>query len=64
MPETTPVREPIVATPVLRLVQTPPVKLLLRVVVSPEQTVRVPVIEGGLALTVTIALATQLVPIV
>jgi hypothetical protein len=64
MPETTPVTDPIVATLVLRLVQTPPVKVLLSVVVRPEQTVRVPVIAGGLVLTETIALATQLVPIV
>jgi hypothetical protein len=48
--------DPIVATDVALLLQTPPVVVLARVVVAPSHTVNIPVIEGttGNGLTVTV----------
>ena len=62
-PVTTPEINPTVATAVLLLLQVPPPVPSNKAVVDPEQTVLVPVILAGKALTVTIAVAAQL-PIV
>jgi hypothetical protein len=53
-PITTPVPEPTVATPVLPLLQVPPLALLLNVVVLPMHTDAVPVIVAGTGFTVMI----------
>jgi hypothetical protein len=58
-PFTTPVEEPTVATPVLPLVQVPPVGEELRAVVEPVQTDAVPVIAEGALDTVTAWVAKQ-----
>ena len=52
-PETTPVDEPTVATPVAELAHVPPAGVLDSVVVAPTQTDAVPAIAEGSALTVT-----------
>ncbi len=52
-PETMPVEEPTVATLVAELAHVPPVGVLDSVVVAPTQTVAVPAIAEGSALTVT-----------
>ena len=57
-PVTTPVEKPIVAIPVLPLVQVPP-PASLKVVVNPAQTAAVPVIDAGNGLTVTTLAAIQ-----
>jgi hypothetical protein len=62
VPELTPVTIPvlpIVATPVLALVQVPPDGEELNVVVAPVHTLIVPVIAVGCVLTVTTAAAKQ-----
>ena len=56
-----PFPEPIVAMPVLLLLQVPPVVRSLRVVVCPVHTTGVPVIPAGNGLTVTIPVMIQLV---
>lgn len=53
-PVTTPDVEFTLAVPDALLVQVPPVGVLLNVVVSPEHTVAVPVIDDGVGCTVTI----------
>ena len=55
-PETIPDSEPTVATVVLLLVQEPPLSGLLNVVVAPVQMLVAPVIDPGVASTVTIVL--------
>ena len=57
-PKTTPVDVPIVITPLL-LLHVPPAEKSLRLVVSPTQTVLVPVIAAGNGLTVTSFVAKQ-----
>ena len=52
-PVTTPVDAPTVAWLVLLLLQLPPEGVLFNVVVAPTQTLAVPVIAIGCALTVT-----------
>lgn len=62
MPDATAVITPaddIVATPVVPLVQMPPVVVLVRVAVEPAQADSVPPIAAGKALTVTTALRVQ-----
>lgn len=54
MPVTIPVDEPIVATPVLLLIHSPPGVLLVRVVVAASHIEKVPVIAAGVVFTVTI----------
>ena len=65
-PVTTPVELLIVATAVLLLLHTPPLELLLKVVVLPTQVLELPVIgpNTGLAFTVTpnVAVPTQPLP--
>ena len=63
-PVTRPVAEPILAIPEALLLHVPPVVASLNVVVSPEQTLRVPSIAVGDGFTVTTAVTIQLVPIV
>ncbi len=53
-PVTTPEVEFTLAVPDALLVQVPPVGVLLKVVVNPEHTVAVPVIDDGVGCTVTI----------
>jgi len=53
-PPTIPVVAPTVASAVLLLVQVPPPGVEFKVVVSPAQTVLVPVIAVGVRLTVSI----------
>jgi hypothetical protein len=60
MPVTIPVDDPIVATPVLLLLQIPPMEASDSVVVKPVHTVVEPVIVAGAALTVTILVSKQL----
>ena len=62
-PDTVPVPEPMVATPVVALVHVPPVGVELNVVVLPAQTDAVPVIVVGRALTGTLAVALQPAPV-
>lgn len=57
-PETMP-EVPIVAMPVLTLLQFPPVVALANGVVAPWQSIRVPVIADGNALTVIVAVLTH-----
>jgi len=52
-PVTTPLLVPMVATVVLLLLHEPPAVASLSVVVRPEQTLAVPVMEAGNGLTVT-----------
>ena len=54
MPVTVPVDEPIVATPGLLLLQTPPEVASVNVVVIPTHTLVVPPIAAGFGLTVTV----------
>lgn len=56
-PVTIPEDEPIVATPVLELIQVPELVALLKVVVLPIQTEAVPVMAAGCGLTVTVVVA-------
>ena len=58
-PVTIPVEEPIVAMPVLPLVQVPLAVASLKVVVNPAQTTAVPVIDDGNGFTVTTTVAIQ-----
>ena len=58
-PDTTPVVEFTVAVPVAPLVHIPPVGEQLNVVVDPVQTVRVPVIAPGAAVTVILFVTKQ-----
>lgn len=58
-PVTTPDEALTVAMPVLLLVQVPPLAELLRAVVCPWQTTRVPVIGPGIGLTVSTAVLKQ-----
>ncbi len=60
-PVTTPEEEPTVATSKSELVHTPPVTVLVRVVVAPTHTVGVPPIVGGIAFTVSVAILRQVV---
>jgi len=60
-PVTTPVEELIVATAVLLDVQTPPVVVLDNVVVDPEHTAVVPVIEATVGNVVTVTAVAALV---
>jgi len=53
MPVTTPVDEPIVATPVLALLHVPPEGEELNVELLPAHTVKAPVIAEGRLATVT-----------
>ena len=55
IPFTSPLDDPIVTTPVLLLVQVPPVFASLSVVADPEHTAELPVMETGNGLTVTTA---------
>ena len=61
-PVTTPVEELIVATAVLLDVQTPPVVVLDNVVVDPEHTAVVPVIETEGSVVMVIVALSELVP--
>ena len=61
-PVTTPVKDPMLAVPVELLLHVPPAVASVNVVVSPEQTLRVPSIAVGNGLTVTIVVITQPVP--
>ncbi len=54
IPVTIPEDDPIVATPVLVLVQVPPIVVLLAVIDNPTQTLAGPVIVAGSGFTVTI----------
>jgi len=56
-PVAIPVEEPIVANELLLLVHVPPGVVELNIVVRPVQTVSVPVIFAGFALTVTVFVA-------
>jgi len=60
-PVTTPVEELIVATAVLLDVQTPPVVVLDNVVVDPEHTAVVPVIDATVGNAVTVTAVAALV---
>ena len=62
IPDNTPVAEPIVATPVLLLLQVPPPIPLIRAVVAPTHTLLAPVIADK-ALTVIPTLALQPAPV-
>lgn len=53
-PSSKPAEDPMVATPVLMLVHVPPVGVLDSEVVAPTQTVGVPAMAVGSALTVTV----------
>ena len=57
-PVTSPVNEPILATAALELVQIPPEKALVNVVVPPIQIVEVPAIGGNGTITVIVLVAT------
>ncbi len=59
MPVTVPVEDPIVATAVLLLLQTPPLVALVNVVVKPTHTLVVPPIAAGFGLTVKLVTAIQ-----
>ena len=59
MPVTRPVVEPIVACPVLLLVQVPPAVASDKVAVEPIQTVVEPVMAAGNGFTVTTAVASE-----
>jgi len=59
MPVTVPVEDPIVATPVLLLLHTPPLVELVNVVVKPTHTLVVPPIAAGFGLTVKLVTAIQ-----
>jgi len=61
-PDTTPLTEPIVATPALALIHVPPVIASLNVVVDPMQTPNPPEIAVGVAITVTSLMATHAPP--
>lgn len=52
--DSTPLAEPIVATPVLLLLQVPPDVLLAKVVDEPTHTDVAPLMDDGPAVTVTI----------
>lgn len=58
-PVNTPVAEPIVATPVVPLIQVPPEVASLSVIVDPSHTAVLPVIVAGNGLTVTVVLVLQ-----
>jgi hypothetical protein len=58
-PDTTPVDDPTVATPVLPLTHVPPAGEELSVVVEPVQTEAAPVIAAGCVFTVTVAVEKQ-----
>jgi hypothetical protein len=58
-PVTTPVVEPIVASPVLLLVQAPPEGVAFNVVVRVPQIVFAPVIADGWGLTVAVTVVMQ-----
>lgn len=58
-PVTTPVAASTVARAVLLLLQVPPGKELLRVVVAPKHAMNTPVIGPGVGVTVTVATALQ-----
>jgi hypothetical protein len=62
-PHTTPVEAPTVATAKLLLDQVPPAVTWLSVIQLPSQTVAAPVMAGGAAFTVTVAMPKQVVPI-
>ena len=62
-PVTTPVVEPMVAIPVLLLLQAPPEVASVSVVLAPEHTDGVPDIDDGAELTVTDVVTKQLAPI-
>ena len=64
IPVTTPVLEPIVATPPELLVQVPPPVASVNVVVSPTQTFVVPVIATGSGFTVTTIVEKHVPPLV
>lgn len=57
-PETIP-EEPIVASAVFALAHVPPVAAFVKAIVPPAHTIESPVVEAGVAVTVTIAVATQ-----
>jgi hypothetical protein len=57
MPVTTCVSDPIVAIPVLVLLQVPPPVPSTRLIVEPTQTLLLPVIAPGNGLTVTVVVA-------
>ena len=59
IPVTVPEPEPMVAMAGLLLVHMPPVTALVRVVVAPTQTCRVPPMEAGVVTTVTIVVVTH-----
>jgi hypothetical protein len=63
IPETKPLPEPIVATPALVLVHVPPEVRSDNVVVNPKHTPSAPVIEAGVAFTVTVTLAVLTQPL-
>ena len=63
IPETRPVPDPTRATTVLLLVQVPPADALLKSVVLPKQIFVLPEIAEGNALTTTVVVAAQPVPI-
>ena len=58
-PVTTPVSEPMVAIPVLPLIQVPPLTASLSVIVEPTHTAVGPVMAVGILYTVTTAVAIQ-----
>ena len=59
MPVTTPVEDPMVATPVALLLHVPPEVVLVNVVVKPTHTLVVPAIAAGFGLTVKLVTAIQ-----
>ena len=59
MPATTPDDASTVPTPVIDELHVPPVLLLVRAVVEPAHTLRVPVIADGNELTVTVVVMIQ-----
>jgi len=63
-PVTIPVVDPTVATPILPLLHTPPPDTLLSVVVLPEHSVIVPVIDEGVLITLTTRVARQPDPVI
>jgi hypothetical protein len=62
MPVTTPDVDPAVATVVLLLLQVPPVLVLVKVVLAPEQRTAVPDIAAGADVTVTTTVVEQPLP--
>ena len=62
VPQTTPVRLPIAATPELLLLHVPPLVASVSVTQLPVQTLVGPAIADGNALTVTACVAIQPVP--